>query len=214
LANAILNDGSVARHYAGFREAGARVMVLKQNDQDYVSYRIGDGIFWTKKPITLHKGESVIIEGDIEARMRCGNRVSATPQLPVSSQEPAPEVLATVQSPLFPDESNSFVNLLPALGMAKIMPIPPASDTAVATTDNQTTGPSSISATLSELNYSLPIPVDLVSTSTALGTPAIPIATPETGTGLFLLLALLGLVCLGKPLAPLVVRGVTNFPQL
>lgn len=103
LTNAMGNDPTVAQHYAGFRLAAAHVVSLDKDFQAYVSYRIGEQIFWTKKPVTLHKNETVITDGTMEARTRCGNRVSATPQLPLSVQEPAPEALEAAQIPDIPD---------------------------------------------------------------------------------------------------------------
>ncbi len=103
LTNAMGNDPTVAQHYAGFRLAAAHVVSLDKDFQAYVSYRIGEQIFWTKKPVTLHKNETVITDGTMEARTRCGNRVSATPQLPLSAQEPAPEALEEAQVSDIPD---------------------------------------------------------------------------------------------------------------
>jgi hypothetical protein len=49
LWQAIENDSAVASHYEGFDLAAAHITVLHADVQAYVSYRIGDGIFWTKK---------------------------------------------------------------------------------------------------------------------------------------------------------------------
>jgi hypothetical protein len=98
LVNAMANDPVVASHYAGFNVAAAHVVALDKEQVAYVSYRIGSELFWTKKAITLHKNETVITDGNLEARTRCGNRISATPQLPVSPQEPAVEAMDAVQT--------------------------------------------------------------------------------------------------------------------
>lgn len=99
LVNAMGNDPVVASHYAGFNVAAAHVVALDKEQVAYVSYRIGSELFWTKKAITLHKNETVITDGNLEARTRCGNRISATPQSPVSPQEPALEAMDAVQTP-------------------------------------------------------------------------------------------------------------------
>ena len=51
----------------------------------YLSYRIGNHIYWTRRRITLHKGEKLITDGTITARTRCANRVEETPQQEAAS---------------------------------------------------------------------------------------------------------------------------------
>ena len=99
LINAMSNDPMIARHYAGFDVRAARIVMLRQDLRAYVSYRIGGDIYWSKKQITLHKNETVITDGNIVARTRCGNRVSETFQLPISTREPSPEALDVPQIP-------------------------------------------------------------------------------------------------------------------
>ena len=98
LKDAILRDPVAANHYADFDVAKARVVRLDRDQLAYVSYRLGDRIFWTSKKVKLPKGESVVTDGAHEARTRCGNRVSETPRQPVSPSEP-PEALQPSQSP-------------------------------------------------------------------------------------------------------------------
>jgi hypothetical protein len=74
------HDPVVAAHYAGFDYEHAQVVRLTLNRTVYVSYRIGSRIYWTRRRITLHKGETVITDGKITARSRCANRVEETPQ--------------------------------------------------------------------------------------------------------------------------------------
>ncbi|MGH9563439.1 MAG: hypothetical protein ACRD3S_18450, partial [Terracidiphilus sp.] len=88
LRNAIANDPVVAEHYANFRVSNAHVIELTRNREVYVSYRLGDRIYWTKKRLLLRAGETVITDGKHEARTRCGNRISETPVQPVSKNEP------------------------------------------------------------------------------------------------------------------------------
>lgn len=84
-------DGVVARHFAGFDYQKAKVVELDQAKLVYLSYRIHDKVFWTKKQIRLRKGEKLITDGKIMARTRCGNRVSVLPQKAVSPEEPLAE---------------------------------------------------------------------------------------------------------------------------
>jgi hypothetical protein len=94
LKNALLNDPVAAAHYAGFDVAHTHVVRLDRNELMYVSYRIGDHIYWTSRKLMLPEGETVLTDGENEGRTRCGNRLSETPQLPISSKEPSSAMLA------------------------------------------------------------------------------------------------------------------------
>jgi hypothetical protein len=93
LREAIRRDRAVARHYAAFNLHKARIVELKSPRLVYLSYRLGDKIFWTRKQIKLREGERIITDGDIAARTRCANQVSVLPQTAVSTEEPLPEQL-------------------------------------------------------------------------------------------------------------------------
>jgi hypothetical protein len=82
------HDPIVAAHYAGFDYEHARVVRLVLARTAYVSYRIGNHVYWTRRRITLHKGEKVITDGKITARARCANRVEDLPQQANSELEP------------------------------------------------------------------------------------------------------------------------------
>ena len=85
------HDPIVAAHYAGFDYNHAQVVRLTLARTVYMSYRIGNHIYWMRRRITLHKGEKLITDGRMTARSRCGNRVEPTAQQPASPAEPAPE---------------------------------------------------------------------------------------------------------------------------
>lgn len=88
------HDPVVAAHYAGFDYAHAQVVRLTLARTVYVSYRIGNHLYWTSHRVTLHKGEKVITDGKITARARCANRVEETPQQQqASATEPTEEKL-------------------------------------------------------------------------------------------------------------------------
>jgi hypothetical protein len=99
LKNAVLHDPVVAGHYADFNLAKARIVRLDNNRAVYVSYRLGDRVYWTKKALKLFKGERLISDGVHQARARCGNRLSYTPAQPVSPLEPTPAAIATPLPP-------------------------------------------------------------------------------------------------------------------
>src|SRR6202046_5496923 len=88
LRNSITRDPVVAQHYQGFNVARGRVVRLNQDRFLYVSYRLANRVFWTKKRLTLLKGETVITDGEHMARTRCGNRVAEAPAGPVLAAEP------------------------------------------------------------------------------------------------------------------------------
>lgn len=93
LKNAIEHDPMVAQHYAGFDLAKARVIRLDGDRMEYVSYRLGDRIFWSNRQLRLRKGEEVITDGTHLARTRCGNRLSDHADGPTSAAQPSIEAL-------------------------------------------------------------------------------------------------------------------------
>jgi len=82
------HDPVVRAHFAGFDYDHARAVRLVLARTVYVSYRIGNKVYWTRHRVTLKKGETVITDGTITARSRCGNRVEEVPQQATSSSEP------------------------------------------------------------------------------------------------------------------------------
>ncbi|MGA8270437.1 MAG: PEP-CTERM sorting domain-containing protein [Candidatus Sulfotelmatobacter sp.] len=85
------HDPIVAAHYAGFDYDHARIVRLTLAQTVYLSYRIGNHVYWTRHRVTLHKGEKVITDGRMTARGRCANRVEVLPQQAVSPFEPPAE---------------------------------------------------------------------------------------------------------------------------
>ena len=85
------HDPIVAAHYAGFDYDHAQVVRLTLARTVYVSYRIGNHIYWTRHRLTLHKGEKLITDGRMTARSRCANRVEESPQQAASPAEPPAE---------------------------------------------------------------------------------------------------------------------------
>ncbi len=101
LANAMTHDPVVAQHYAEFDVSRAHVIRLDQNLAVYVSYRMGDRIFWTTKKLRIPEGETLISDGVHEARTRCGNRLSETPMTPTSPNQPPTTAMNTPARPVF-----------------------------------------------------------------------------------------------------------------
>jgi hypothetical protein len=85
---AAVEDPLVAEHYASIDIAHARVATVPAPRQVYVSYRVGNRLYWTSHKLALHAGEQVLTDGLNEIRARCGNRISDTPQQPTLAKEP------------------------------------------------------------------------------------------------------------------------------
>ena len=93
LRYAALRDYVVRGHYAHFDYSHARLVRATEAREVYLSYRIRDSVFWTRRRVRLHVGELLLTDGKITARARCGNQVSDTAKPEVSSEEPAEDVL-------------------------------------------------------------------------------------------------------------------------
>ena len=98
------HDPIVAEHYRGFDYDHARIVRLTLAQTAYVSYRIGNHVYWTRHRITLHKGEKLITDGRITVRARCGNRVEEVPQQLHESIVPA---VAKFEVPVEPSQDSS-----------------------------------------------------------------------------------------------------------
>lgn len=126
------HDPIVAAHYAGFDYAHARVVRLTLAQTVFVSYRIGNHVYWTRHRITLHKGEKLITDGKITARARCANRVEEVPQQLNSAPEPP---VAKFEEPVGPSDGSSVAlppvqfesALLNRPGIGGSEPLPPLS---------------------------------------------------------------------------------------
>jgi hypothetical protein len=91
--DAIARDSVVATHYLVINGSQLRHTSLESSRSAYVSYRVDNAVYWTKRPVKLPSGEAVLSDGESMIRARCGNRVSAFPRLPVLTHEPA-EIVA------------------------------------------------------------------------------------------------------------------------
>lgn len=101
LRSALAHDAVAARHYQGFDVSKARLIRLTQDRETYVSYRMGNRVYWTSKKLKLRKGETILTDGRHDARTRCGNRLSNTPSKETSPKEPSPEEMEAMQDPAY-----------------------------------------------------------------------------------------------------------------
>lgn len=86
-------DYVVRRHFAGFNYGHARLVRAERAREVYLSYRIRENVYWTRKKVRLLESELLLTDGVITARARCGNQISETPKTEVSDDEPAVDVL-------------------------------------------------------------------------------------------------------------------------
>jgi hypothetical protein len=93
LREAAARDYAIRRHYAQFDFEHARVMRATEAREVYLSYRIRNTVFWTRKKVRLHVGELLLTDGNITARARCGNQISDIARPEVSDEEPDEDVL-------------------------------------------------------------------------------------------------------------------------
>lgn len=119
LAKVLASDPVVARHYAGFDLQKLRFVRLQRGREAYVSYRLGDHIFWTSKKIPLFAGETLVTDGTNLARARCGNRISEVPRQPTSTWQPS---LAALSLPIL--HPNVVFPALPPLTSVNLQPLP------------------------------------------------------------------------------------------
>lgn len=101
------HDPVVAAHYAGFDYDHARVVRLVLARTAYISYRIGNRVYWTRHRVSLKKGETVITDGKMTARTRCANRVEEVPQQATSRSEPP---AAKFDEPVIPALGTAIAN--------------------------------------------------------------------------------------------------------
>ena len=102
------HDPVVAEHYAGFDYGRAHVVKVVLAREVYVSYRIGGKLYWMRHPIRLKKGETLLTDGSMTARTRCGNRVEEKPQQATSNFEPP---AAKFDEPILPATGTSTASL-------------------------------------------------------------------------------------------------------
>ncbi len=101
LRQAMEHDPVVAREFQGFDFQRAHLVQVSEKQAMHVAYRMGDKVYWTRKKVMLHPGETLISDGKIVARTRCGNRIAMAALGPPAMVEP---VDADFNEPLFSND--------------------------------------------------------------------------------------------------------------
>jgi hypothetical protein len=119
-AKRAMTDPAIKDHYADVNLSQLKEVKLATNLSGYVSYRWGEKIYWTSKPITLRAGETVFTDGQHIVRGRCLNSYSARRMLPIRPSEPTEKILdAPIEMPV-------MVYSFPKLPLfAPELPMPP-----------------------------------------------------------------------------------------
>jgi len=125
LRDAALRDAVVRRHYSHFDYSRAHLVRATEAREVYLSYRIRDTVYWTRKKVRLHPGEMLLTDGKITARARCGNQISDTAKPEVSEEEPADDVLDQPVAALDSGPSWPSRPVLPATHLPTGAPAPP-----------------------------------------------------------------------------------------
>jgi hypothetical protein len=116
----LARDPVASAHYAGFSAGQSHVVTVDKPRAVFVSYRMGNQIYWTKRRLLLRRGETLISDGRNSARTRCGNRISETAELPVSGHEPPLKMLeepADLPAPVFDANAIFFSPLFLGAGV-------------------------------------------------------------------------------------------------
>lgn len=106
---AMKTDPVAAAHYANFNAAKFHLVKLQKPMFAYVSFRVGDNVYWTSHKVELRAGDVLISDGEHLGRTRCGNRVCATPKLPTYNHEPSEKELNTPVRPRVETEAFNAV---------------------------------------------------------------------------------------------------------
>ncbi len=89
LSAAVAHDPDVAFHYARLDFRRAHLVRLPADRKMYISYRRHGRILWTKTAHLIRAGETVITDGKVTARTRCGNRLASKPEGLTAPDEPS-----------------------------------------------------------------------------------------------------------------------------
>jgi hypothetical protein len=125
LRYAALRDYVVRRHYNHFDFEHARLERAREAREVYLSYRIRDKIFWTRKKAHLRIGELLLTDGNITARAKCGNQISDTAKPEVSEEEPDEDVMDQPVAAVDDTPSGPIRPLLASLDLPSGQPIGP-----------------------------------------------------------------------------------------
>ena len=122
LADSMAKDAVVREHYKGVQPEQMWLTRTKKPMSAYVSFRKGNNVCWTARPVLIAANELVLTDGKHTIRARCGNRIEAR------RPEPLP---ASVMPPEVPPPDIALDTGLPALIPPTVVPpVPPETELA------------------------------------------------------------------------------------
>jgi hypothetical protein len=138
---AVERDGVVADHYSIVNIGALREEHAAQGRRVFVSYRVGDSVYWSRDQVALDPGEVILTDGRREIRARCGNLISDGASL--LAQLRAPGYLPAFNNPGRDETAGSSSNAAaggdPARSSAIGLPALDANPGPVGGTPNPTT---------------------------------------------------------------------------
>ena len=124
LREAIARDPIVEGHYKRVKLERIAQIPLARPKFAYVSYRVRERVFWTRRPVLLHVGEKLLTDGHTVIRARCGNQVAFVPRLPVAQADPIDMEIAGELIPP-PKRRIPAILIIPPPERRRFVPIPP-----------------------------------------------------------------------------------------
>jgi hypothetical protein len=138
-AKKAMHDPAVKNHYAAVDFSKLKQVTLTSDLVGYVSYRVGDKIYWTSKKLRIRAGETVFTDGEHVVRGRCLNCYSSVPLLPTRLFEPTEATFDTpvelplialtfpkipLETPVLPPPLEEFTPIVPVLPTSPATPPP------------------------------------------------------------------------------------------
>jgi hypothetical protein len=90
VAVSMAHDPVVREHYAGIEPERLWTTRARESMHAYVSYRVGQSVYWTTHPVTIAQGELILTDGVNMIRARCGNRIVLKRPTPLPGSVPEP----------------------------------------------------------------------------------------------------------------------------
>ncbi len=128
----VQKDDALTHHFAGFNWENARLGALGETTWTFVSYRNGENIRRTTKPVKLPKGDGYITDGVRTIRTYCCNdyviappplEISAAPAIPVEvAADPPRRMEKVVEEVAGPPRQQSYGS--PSENSAGAVPVP------------------------------------------------------------------------------------------
>jgi hypothetical protein len=158
---AMSRDSTVADHYRQVSPAVLHPETLAADQLVYMSYRIGDQIYWTKNKVLLREGERILTDGVNRIRARCGNCLSLQPMQPTADAEPDSaefDALTQVEPEIIPSSVLPWRGtMMPSGSLAPSLLFPGASSAWLfIPADGMASGPVGSDAPLSDLTAGNP----------------------------------------------------------